>query len=103
MQDSKGRWRPYLSNGLWRCVGGYLAVRSYMDTVVSLVTLMLDTGLPCFRGQTIKLPKQQLNLMRLLLSRSSRFSSSGARPTICFSITRSHTNDLLQYYHILKT
>lgn len=77
------------------CVQAFLAVRPYREAIVAIVQLMLDTNLPCFRGQTIKLLR-----LRFAPTYNDKDASNYILKIIRDSYMnfRTRTYDILQYY-----
>ena len=76
------------------CIKGYLSLRPYREQICTLVSLMLDTGLPCFRGRAIELLRQ-----RFLPNSTERDAAIYMQGIInkCYNNWRTNTYDEIQY------
>ena len=78
------------------CVRAYLAVRPYVEQVLALVSLMLETGLPCFRTAKV------LDALRARFApdKSEPEAAAFIRTVIRNSTVNVRTNlyDKIQYY-----
>eukprot|EP00094_Tigriopus_californicus_P003842 TCALIF_03698-PA protein Name:"Similar to PI4KA Phosphatidylinositol 4-kinase alpha (Homo sapiens)" AED:0.07 eAED:0.07 QI:1/0.8/0.75/0.93/0.86/0.93/16/174/2161 len=77
------------------CVQAYLAIRPYSREIIYLVQLMLDTELPCFRGQTIEQLKGRLQPTMSDLDASAYMVQVVKQS---FLNIRTRAYDMLQYH-----
>ncbi|KJE88947.1 type 3 phosphatidylinositol 4-kinase [Capsaspora owczarzaki ATCC 30864] len=79
------------------CVRAYLAVRPYHESVIALVALMLDTGLPCFREMDLEVLRRLRT--RFQPDKTEREAASFMIKTVKNSYlnTRTKLYDILQY------
>ena len=76
------------------CIKGYLSLRPYREQICTLVSLMLDTGLPCFRGRAIESLRQ-----RFQPNSTERDAATYLQTIInkCYNNWRTNTYDGIQY------
>ncbi|KAI0980728.1 hypothetical protein GJ496_000473 [Pomphorhynchus laevis] len=77
------------------CVKGYLSLRTYRKQICDLVTMMLDTKLPCFLGHAV----EQLN-MRFQPEMDDTQAADYILAVIynCTRAIRTHLYDIFQYH-----
>lgn len=72
-----------------------IVCRPHYHTIITLVSLMLDTGLPCFRGQTIKQLRDRFQPM------ATEHDAADYMKRIikeCFLSWRAKSYDWIQFY-----
>lgn len=76
-------------------IKGYLAIRPYREQICTLVNLLIETGLPCFRGKPIESLKA-----RFLPNLSEREAASYIQSIVykCYNNWRTNTYDNIQSF-----
>jgi len=77
------------------CIKAYMVIRPYTNSLIYLVQLMLDTGLPCFRGQTIE---QLSNRLKPLASEKEAANEMRTVVGNSFLNYRTKLYDQIQYH-----
>ena len=77
------------------CVQAYLAIRPFHRDIIHLVQLMLDTELPCFRGQTIEQLRYRLQPQASDLEAASYMIAVIKQSFLNF---RTRAYDILQFH-----
>lgn len=77
------------------CVKAFLAARQYVEQLSHIVMTMLDSGLPCFKPQTIQHFKE-----RFVLDKSEREAAEFVRKLVHWS-ERSYSTGVYDYFQLL--
>ncbi|USW57559.1 Putative phosphatidylinositol 3-/4-kinase, catalytic domain, protein kinase-like domain superfamily [Septoria linicola] len=77
------------------CVKVFLASRQYVEQLSHIVLTMLDSGLPCFKPQTIQHFKE-----RFVMEKSDREAAEFVRKLVHWS-ERSHSTAVYDYFQLL--